>query len=234
MKNLLNFGPLSKRNFIGEINLIYGFLFFLFDWLSQGEIYKYEGSIFRDQVFYESKESVSADIVYYLAAGEKNEDGTIAVTFICQSENERSDLSQNQINLIREVCLPEFEINLEKGKPFLPEHLGFGPYEIYTHSYLKEVDGKNINGKMIEDDVLYVWNLDYIPEEKSKTVKMIGEFSIKNDKGLIPTEKNIIFHIFYIYEDEKIKKFEMMFDYLIKPFNINSKLKVNLSLVEDV
>ena len=50
---------------------------------------------------------------------------------------------------------------------------------------------------MTEDDVLYVWNLDYIPEEKNKTVKMIGEFSIKNEKGLIPTEKNIIFHSLY-------------------------------------
>ncbi len=234
MKSPLNFGPLLRKSFIGEISLIYGFLFFLFDWLNSGEIYKYEGSIFRNQAFYESKESASADIVYYLNAGEKNEDGTIEVTFICQSENKKSNLSQSQINLIREVCLPEFEINLEKNRPFLPEYLGFGPYEVYPFSHLKKTDGKNLNGNIVKDDVLYIWNLDYLPDEKDKTVKVIGNFSIENENGLIPTKKNIIFNILYIYEDEKIKKFEMMFDYSIKPFNVNSTLKVNLKLVEDV
>tara|TARA_B100000029_G_scaffold373553_1_gene367796 strand:+ start:1950 stop:2594 length:645 start_codon:yes stop_codon:yes gene_type:complete len=214
--------------------LIYGLLFIFLDWLSPGDIHKYKGSIFRNQVFYESEESVVADVVYYLSIAEENEDGTVLVSFICQSENEKSKLSQNQINLIREICLPELKTRLEKKKPFLPEYLGFGPYEVYSYEDIKKTDGKNINGKTIKDDILYLWNLDYIPDEKNNGVKVLGNLLIDNEKGLVPTERNVIFDIFYIYENEKMKKFEIMLDYLIKPFNISSKLKVSLSLVEDV
>ena len=85
----------------------------------------------------------------------------------------------------------------------------------------------------MQGEVKHDWQLRYVPKKEQKGVMLAGDLKIENNKGLIPTKKNLTFDIFYIYEDQKIKHTEMVFDYLLEPFNVSSTFRIQLRLVED-
>tara|TARA_Y100000994_G_C15699861_1_gene444653 strand:- start:1522 stop:2139 length:618 start_codon:yes stop_codon:yes gene_type:complete len=203
------------------------------DWLTVGKVYTYEGVLFRDKVFYESKEEVESKVVYYLSVIEENDSNTVKVSIICQPKNKESKFNEVQIDLLREVCLPELKIDLDKKTPTLPKYLGFGPYELHPYDKVKKMKENLYKGNFLEGKVKHDWQLRYIPKEEQKGVMLAGDLKIENDKGLIPTKKNLTFDIFYIYENQKIKHTEMVFDYLLEPFNVSSTLRIQLRLIED-
>ena len=208
------------------------FLFFL-DWLTVGKVYTYEGVLFRDKVFYESKQEVESKVVYYLSVIEENDDSTVEVSIICQPRNKDSKFNEIQIDLLKEVCLPEIKINLDKKTPTLPRYLGFGPYQLYPYDKVQEMKENLYEGNFTKDDLRHDWQLRYIPKKEKKGVVLAGDLKIENSKGLIPTKKSLTFDVFYTYENEKIKKTEMVFDYLLEPFNVSSTFRIQLRLIED-